>query len=308
MIPMIELSRPGSRLKRYFLNSLATMTILARGRHRTVFVQVPSIVLGVLAVIFSRVFGYKLVIDAHNAVIEGAERAAQPIRFFYRLVIRKADRVIVTNAALAERLRRLGGEPAILPDPVPVFRSGAAVESDASRVVVISTWAQDEPLGEILAAAKLLPEPLSLTITGRARGPFAHEARQLPNVHLSGFVSDEEYLQLLSTARVVIDLTTREDCLVCGAYEALALGRPLIVSDSRALRELLRGGAAFCVNEAAAIAAAIQNVSQNEEQWAARCASRRESYIREWRETANHLLADVTGDLQEQSLRKARTP
>jgi glycosyltransferase involved in cell wall biosynthesis len=295
-IPLVELLISGGRLKRYLRNSLTTLSILRRGRYDTVFVQAPSVVLGIIAVMLSAVLKYRVIVDAHNAIIEGAETARQPLRFLYRLLIRNADLVIVTNSMLAERLRQLGGKSGILPDPVPSFRTAVTGHDDRNSVVVISTWAEDEPLGAVLEAAALLPASLSLTVTGRPRGMYADAARRSARVRLSGFVSDAEYVQMLETARVVVDLTTREDCLVCGAYEALALGRPLVVSDSRALRELLKDGAAFAANEPAAIARAIVEVSQSEHEWAARCAARREAYILEWRHAATELLNQVDRD------------
>ena len=36
---------------------------------------------------------------------------------------------------------------------------------------------------------------------------------------------------------MVIDLTNLEDCLVCGAYEALVFGKPLLVSKTKVLMD-----------------------------------------------------------------------
>lgn len=82
---------------------------------------------------------------------------------------------------------------------------------------------------------------------------------------------------------------------MCGAYEALALGRPLVVSDSAALRELLREGALFARNEAEAVATAVAEATADEAKWAARCAARREAYQQEWRAAAEKLLSQIGG-------------
>ena len=291
-IPLVELAKPGGRALRYVRDSWVTLARLLSNRHRTVFVQVPSLVLGHLAITLSSLLRFRVIVDAHNAVIEGAESGGFPLRMLYRSVVKRADLVIVTNTSLSERVRRLGGRPGVLPDPVPELES-MSEQVASNEVVVISTWATDEPLGAVLEAAQHLPQPLFFTITGRPRGPLADAARATARVRLSGFVSEQEYLALLSRARVVVDLTTREDCLVCGAYEALALGRPLVVSDSRALRELLRDGAVFAKNEPQAVALAVSEASANEEKWAAQCAARREAYREEWRTAAEQLLAQI---------------
>jgi glycosyltransferase involved in cell wall biosynthesis len=291
-IPLVELAEPGGRALRYFRDSLATIEALTRRRRRTVFVQVPSVVLGHLALVLSKVLRFRVIVDAHNAVIEGAESGSFPLRSLYRFVVRHADVVIVTNSSLAERVRKLGGRPGVLPDPVPQM-GPVATRGGSNEVVVISTWAPDEPLAAVLDAAPRLPAPLTLTITGRPRGALAERARATERVRLSGFVSEQEYLELLARARVVVDLTTREDCLVCGAYEALALGRPLVVSDSRALRELLREGALFARNDAESVVGAVAEASANEAKWAARCEARREAYLHEWEAAAQQLLQQI---------------
>jgi glycosyltransferase involved in cell wall biosynthesis len=294
-IPLVEFSKPGGRALRYARDSWATLLRLLSRRHRTVFVQVPSLVLGHLAIALSFVLRFRVIVDAHNAVVEGAESGGFPLRMLYRSVVRWADLIIVTNTSLADRVRKLGGRPGVLPDPVPALDSVAG-QRDSDEVVVISTWAEDEPLGAVLEAARRLPPPLFFTITGRPRGPHADAARVTDRVRLSGFVSEREYLELLARARVVVDLTTREDCLVCGAYEALALGRPLVVSDSRALRELLRDGAVYAKNEPGAVALAVAEASADEAKWAARCVARREAYLLEWRAAAEQLMTQIDAE------------
>jgi glycosyltransferase involved in cell wall biosynthesis len=292
-IPLVELARSGGRIARYVRESLATFKELAKRRPRVVFVQVPSLVLGHVVLALRSLLRFRVVVDAHNAVIEGAERADQPLRSLYRSMVKRADLIIVTNSSLANRVRRLGGTPGILPDPVPEFRRDRAIPVKPSSVVVISTWAEDEPIEEIIHAANQLPEPLRVTITGRPKGPHQQLASRSSKIRLSGFVNDRDYIEMLTTASVIVDLTTRDDCLVCGAYEALALGRPLVVSDSQALRELLKDGANYSRNDAAQIAKAISETAASENEWTQRCEARRESYIDEWRAAAARLLSQV---------------
>jgi len=282
-IPLVELNRPGGRLARYWGNTLATVRTLFAERHERVFVQAPSVVLGCLAIFIARLRGFRVIVDAHNAIVEGAENASFPLRSIYRWLLRRADLVIVTNSFLAERASVFGGHYAVLPDPVPSFRAPPGTDGDHSSVVVISTWAADEPIEEVLRASALLPASLTMTITGRPKGPAAALAAQYPRVRLSGFVSHADYLQMLARARVVVDLTTREDCLVCGAYESLALGRPLVVSDTRALRALLGNAAVYAKNNSADLAAAIQSAAADHSALEHRCDERREQYLVEWR-------------------------
>ena len=53
------------------------------------------------------------------------------------------------------------------------------------------------------------------------------------------------------------DLTRTDDCLVCGAYEAVAAGTPLIVSDTAALRSYCCKGTIYTKNTPSEIRQAI---------------------------------------------------
>ena len=66
----------------------------------------------------------------------------------------------------------------------------------------------------------------------------------------TGFVPEDEYLALLQGADAIIDLTTREDCLVCGGYEGVAVERPLILSDTAAIRSYFSDGVRYTDNSA----------------------------------------------------------
>src|SRR3982750_4959040 len=67
-IPLVELNRAGGRLSRYWRNTLDTVRTLYGERYENVFVQAPSVVLGCLAVVISWLRGYRVIVDAHNAV------------------------------------------------------------------------------------------------------------------------------------------------------------------------------------------------------------------------------------------------
>ena len=60
-----------------------------------------------------------------------------------------------------------------------------------------------------------------------------------------GFVPEVKYWELLSSVDIVMDLTTREACLVCGAYEAVALEKPLILSNTSTQKKYFNRGCVF---------------------------------------------------------------
>src|SRR5262245_25632217 len=70
---LYEIDIHAHRLLRYPLSLIKTLAILLRRRPRLLFVQNPSLVLALFAVIYGRVFCKLVVVDAHNAGLFPAE-------------------------------------------------------------------------------------------------------------------------------------------------------------------------------------------------------------------------------------------
>ncbi|RYZ84896.1 MAG: glycosyltransferase [Moraxellaceae bacterium] len=247
-------------IARYCENIYKTLAILRYHRNSIVIVQNPSAVLAGLAALVRPLLGYTLVVDAHNAGIHHPSPHVQRIN---RFVIRAADHVVVTNNALATFVTSEGGSPLILPDPLPQFaQTGKAdlATSNTARVLFICTWATDEPYFEVFKAAKLMPQ-VQFLVTGFSKDREKQFGESLPgNILLTGYLPDEDYENLLHEVKIIIDLTTRQDCLVCGAYEAVAAETPLITSNSQALQNYFCRGTLFTDNSAESIALSIKKM------------------------------------------------
>lgn len=243
---------------RYVRSAAATAAVIARERPRVVFTQNPSLVLCLLALLLRRTYGYRLIVDAHNAGLYPMEGKSRVLNALARYVARSADRVIVTNPSLERVVAGWGGRPVVLPDPLPDLppRRGERGGGTPFHVVFVCRWAADEPYREVLAAASHLGAGFRISITGKPPASLAPGALP-PNVTLTGFLPEGDYVALLQSADAVLVLTTRENCLNCGAYEAVSLERPLVLSDTSALRSYFGRGALFTDNDAESIAAAL---------------------------------------------------
>jgi glycosyltransferase involved in cell wall biosynthesis len=91
-------------------------------------------------------------------------------------------------------------------------------------------------LAELASARRELP----LVLVGSTR-PWAHE---LPNVHLTGQVSDEQLAAIYSGAHALVLPSRYEGFGLC-AVEALACGTPVAAFEAPALREVLGDRATF---------------------------------------------------------------
>lgn len=154
-------------------------------------------------------------------------------------VMRRCAGVIVTNEPLARRVRASGGRPLIVNCPPADIRQRSGARS---HLAAILGFQFDEPVDELLKAAELSPE-VRLIMTGPAPTDFAE--RTPPNCVATGWLSRPEYERTLAEARGVICLTTREDTMQMGAYEALQYGLPMVLSGTRALRGFFGGGVIF---------------------------------------------------------------
>jgi glycosyltransferase involved in cell wall biosynthesis len=246
---------------RYLTCIFKTIPILIRHRKQTVFAQNPSIILCLLCVLLKPLLRYRLIVDAHNAGIYPIPKLQAVANF----IIRKANFVIVTNEALAAQVTVIGGNALILPDPIPLITAPSSSSNTLfplrePSVLFICSWASDEPYCEILAAAKNLNH-VNFYITGKSKGKEKECNNNLgENVILTGYVSAHDFHKLLHDANIIVDLTTRENCLVCGAYEAISVRKPLILSDTLALRQYFGDFAFFVNNSADSILMAIKNI------------------------------------------------
>lgn len=229
---------------------------LLKKRPIILIVQNPSIVLTLLGCILHRLLGFYFIVDAHNGGIVVDSPTGRKFPFFYTVWQKEADLTIVTNRFMAEIVDKNGGRSFVLPDKLPEGKNHCCPFGVEGRINIlcVSTFDADEPFQEVFAAAKKLPEDYLIYMTGA----YAKIDDDLPQkcpqqVHLTGFLSEDDYWSLLTSVDLVMDLTFRENCLVCGAYEAVSQKKPLILSNTAMLMEYFNRGAVFTQNDSVSI-------------------------------------------------------
>lgn len=258
---LFEIISKKNRFFKYPINSIRTLGIFIRENPSIIFAQNPSIVLALITIIYGIIRSTPVVIDAHNAGVHPLDGKSRLLNSLTKYLFRYASITIVSNKYLADHVTKQGGNPFALPDPLP--DDVCVKEFDVSlkcvkSVVFICSWAPDEPYMEVIKALKLLPHDTTVVITGNSQGKILLDVSQVPdNMILTGFLPEKRYLSLLNHCDVIMDLTTREACLVCGAYEGIKLGKPLILSDTRINREYFSKGVIYTKNSAIHIAESI---------------------------------------------------
>ncbi len=244
----------GGVVGRYLCRIRKTFGLIRNGETRVLIVQNPSIVLATYAVFLRFLYRYKLIVDAHNEAIQPYVHDNAIVRFVSRQLMKRADLTIVTNGFLANIVEDCGGTPFVLPDRIPQVAprdesNGVVLNEGTFNLVLIATYAADEPVREVIEAARHLQGAITLYVTGNEKKLDAEYRDSLPdNIVFTGFLSNEDYWGYLRAADAIIDLTSMDNCLVCGAYEAVAVETPLILSNNKASMAYFSKGTLFSDN------------------------------------------------------------
>ena len=276
-----------------------TVLLVARIRPKGVITQNPSIVLATLAVILRLLFRFRVVIDAHNEAVTPFIWTYGWVELLCRYLHRAADATIVTNEPLAEIVRRNGGRPVILEDKVPCLTPCRTVPlKGEANIACISTFSKDEPIEEIFAAIRNLGERYHVYMTGNSKRWVERNFVAIPgNLELTGYLSEEEYQILLNSVDVILDLTLMDNCLVCGAYEGVALGKPLVLSESSASQGYFPSGVIHTKNDAAHIHEALVKAVASRTELSEEIVKLRPDLERHWQERKHRLIEVITSAL-----------
>lgn len=282
---------------RYILLSIRTLLILIKDKPKIVFSQNPSIVLAALLCIFKKIFGYKLIIDRHSnfklLTLDDKKVKWRIFHYLSKFSIRKADLTFVTNDFLYDLVNSWGGRSFILQDKLPMLNLGSAIRLNGEKnIVFISTFSGDEPILEVINAAKLINNNWIIYITGKPKKEFL--LADLPrNIRLTGFLPEKDYQSLLMSADILMVLTTAEHTLTCGAYEGVSLSKPLIVSDTEAIRGYFYKGAAYSKPDSNSISTAIKYADLNIEMLKKDIIELKEEINIDWNKRFNRLGAII---------------
>lgn len=288
--------RPWLAPVKYPLQAATTLTSLFRRRPPVVMVSNPPPFAAWTAWVYCALTGSSLVIDAHTGVF--LEPKWRPFRSLNRFLMRRAALNLVTNGTLRRQVEEWGGRGFVLPDPLPDASPPAAafpLSPHHFNVAAVFSFYEDEPVTEMLSVRRLPPD-VHVYVTGDAsRVPGASRARISPQMTLCGFLPRAEYEALLWSCDAVLVLCTRPHTLLCGAYEAVAAGKPLITSESEDMRAYFRQGTIFVENTTAGIEEGIRRMRERKRELSHEMDLLRESLRNEWQETFRECLETIAG-------------
>jgi glycosyltransferase involved in cell wall biosynthesis len=279
---------------RYPVQSIRTMNLLFQRKPRLIFVQNPPFLAGFCVYLYCLIKGAKFVIDSHSDAFLPKDWSAPPT-WLKCLLARKAVITIVTNEHFKQTVESWGGKALIIRDIPTQFQvDGSYKISNKFNLVFINTFDVDEPMAQVLEAARDLPG-VEFYITGKITSKYSNTVHASPeNVHFTDYLEDSTYYSLLKEAHAIMCLTTRNHTMQRGACEALSLGRPIITSDWPVLREYFTKGSVFVDNTADGIQEGILEIQSHYDIYEAGIRQLQTDQQREWQEKIKILINLIT--------------
>ncbi len=266
---------------RYVIQGWGTWKLLEKDRPAFVIVQSPPMFAPLTVALWCKLRGRKrtsYIIDCHPGTFYHRYwRWALPL---IRLLARGAITSLLCNEGAQSIMSNWNANYIFLPDGLPDLssRSGTMGSEGKKRIAVISTIADDEPIDEAFAAARLLPQ-VTFYVTGNPERATKELLDHKPaNVILTGFLRGSTYSGLLHNVDGIMVLSRLRNTLSCGAFEALSLAKPTILSDLPEQRRWFSSGFIMVENTPEDIAKGVETLLEEQTIYTHKAELLREEY------------------------------
>ncbi|MDQ6883917.1 MAG: glycosyltransferase [Candidatus Dormibacteraeota bacterium] len=242
---------------RYLSDAVRTWRVLNRSSPRVVIAITPPVFSPLVGWLWCTLYGRVFVVDCHTGTFHSWKWGwAHPIS---RALLGRARAALVHTEEDQALVKGWGAPVLLLPDELPELGEALLqTRSLSPRIVVAGSLRPDEPVAAVLAAAALLPEA-EVRITGDInRLPASVRLGAPGNASFTGYLPYSEFLGELEAADVVGVFTTNPHIMNRAAFEAIGLGRPLVLSDSPGLRARFGEAGLFCANKPRAMAQTLR--------------------------------------------------
>lgn len=272
----------------YAKTAWKTFFLLKEQKPDVVWVQLPQTPLLWVCLIY-RLFiakNMQIVADCHNAIF----RAPWNTLPFTKSALNACNAVVVHNDSVLAQAANDGvtqEKLVVVEDPPANFDGVESYVCSLPRpwVVFPASFAADEPVEELIAAARLVPEVTILT-TGNTRNIKNKTLLETKpsNMHFLGFLSISDFDSLIMSSDAVLALTRFDGIQLSVCGEAVGAAKPLIVSDTSLLRRLYPEASIFVLPNAESIAWGIREALLNKNALSSEMQEFRAETIQRYRE------------------------
>ena len=185
--------------------------------------------------------------------------------------VRRVSVFVAVSRFVARVHARHGIVAEVLPNFVPVRDGHGRLQFDDRDGVVF--WGRLRPekgVDDVIEMAKLLPgHSVVIAGSGMLEDHVRRETASLPNVHVTGYVSDDQLDEIVRKARVVVVPSRCHDAGPLVPLEALGHGTPVVAYANGGLAEYVvdTGGGRVVPVDPQALAAVAAELHDDRETW-----------------------------------------
>ena len=265
-VPLYELSIENNIIWRHLGSSLWTIWILLKTRPKIIYLQNSFLLLFIVVLYKWLRFNKVMIIcDCHTKSLRRVALGMFNYIFWpiKQICFKCVNLTIISNKDLIKDIIKLNSNFFILPDKIPSLKFIEDNAKDGKYCVYISSFAVDEPFNELFDVARILGNEIKLFWTGKAPNGINVLLNKPSNLLFTGYLNDETYLKLIGNADCVLALTTEGECLQCGAFEALSLSVPMVLTDTYQLKQYFGSAAVYTNHSPENIAKSITYAIDN---------------------------------------------
>ncbi len=215
------------------------MNAISERKPDVVIVQLPQGPLLLEAIALRAFKHFKLIADVHTGFLMRWEWKSLFLNTPFKRLLGSCDAVIIHNEKMRELLPEKAKPGALVVyDPWFMIKPVAPQAVKEKYLVFPASYHPDEPLDEVLSAAKELCPDINIKVTGNwRRRPDVrkHESQQIT---FTGYLTDAEYELIIANSSGIISGTKEEYTALMSGWEAVAYSKPLIISTTATLKEV----------------------------------------------------------------------
>lgn len=246
---------------RHFFSCIWTIYVLLKIRPVKIYLQYSFLLLVVLAIYKKIRFNtVKIICDCHTKALRRSVSGFYGKIFWWikRESFQSVDIAVVSNSEMIPDIKILNSNFVILPDKIPNVVTSRRSNVNEKYCVFVCTYAVDEPLDDVIAAANSLDGTIKIFCTGKIPKKLRYlKDNPYENIVFTDYLRQEDYYHLISSADCILALTSENGCLQCAGYEALSTEVPVVLSNTTALKAYFEDAAIYVNHEVSSIVGGV---------------------------------------------------
>jgi Glycosyl transferases group 1. len=196
---------------------------------------------GFIVFIFSilkKFLKFKLIADLHTGLIVNTGIKSKILNLSFINYLKYFDLILIHNELIKKIIPvSIKHRSLLVYDPLLNDCESLYLKKEKLLVFTTVMLKPDEMLDDLIEAAKHLKDEALFICTGKKV--------KLKGIKSLGYLKYNDYLRIMKTADIVIAMTKREYTSLSILFEAISLGKCLIVSNTKALKEICRDSVVY---------------------------------------------------------------